>query len=259
MLSDDDLAGPTAVADLLAVLSRGEADFIHTSSEVRAYAEEATVTDLPAYLQRSNLGSLLYISAGIYRVPVFKPYFRLFHEAMTTMGPHMIMVLALLDSGKGRVRLSPLHLFTPPGKPPGWSTLNFVLRMSLLPEFVQQPGNQRLLAAQFYHEFFHDFILMGLRDTADLDHIRKWQRITRQATRNLKAYGVPAAWGFAFRNWFRPGRRKASWHLVRRAFPVDVLSLCPTGWFHPLARILPLGKDVRELYYNQRKDFVPYV
>jgi glycosyltransferase involved in cell wall biosynthesis len=258
MLSDDDLAGPGAVAQLLALLRGETADFVHTSSWVKTYDRPDEAADIAGFFARSNFGALLYISTGIYRVRSFQPYFRLFNEAVFTTGPHLAMVLALLESGRGRLRLSPVSLTTPPVGPPAWSTLDFLQRMSLGPEFLSRPANQRLLAERLFFEVFNDFILMGLRDTGTPAGVRRWQRINRQARRNLRAYGATMVAGYCLRNAWRPGLRKICLGMLKQALVIGILGAAPAGWFHFLARRLPVGRDARERYYNRRENFEPY-
>jgi glycosyltransferase involved in cell wall biosynthesis len=258
ILSDDDLATQTVVADLLAVLSRESADFVHTYSWQCPYTQDRLVSDIPSLLEHSKLSSLLWVTAGIYRLRSFRPFFRLFNDGMSTWGPHLIMVLSLLAARNGRVHLTPLRLTIPTTGPIPWSTLDCLLRLSHLPEHLADPDHQRLVAERIFLEFFNDFMLIGLRETAGKPQVCKWRRIYFQSRRNLQAYQARGVGSFVFRNWYRSGLRKQSLHLATQAVTIKLLSWCPVAGFHVLIRILPLSKDMRTNYYNQRKESVVY-
>ncbi|HEY4415411.1 MAG TPA: glycosyltransferase family 2 protein [Verrucomicrobiae bacterium] len=256
VLSDDDLVTPTAVMDLLAVLRSATVDFVHTYSWTCPYSQAEVVADLPSFLQRSNLSSLWWLTSGIYRMNSFRSRFRLYAEAMSTWGPHLVMTLSLLESGSGKILLSPVRLTLPTTSPISWSTLGFLLRSSLVPEFLSRPEHQQLVADRLILEFFNEFMLMGLRETAGDQQIRKWHRIHFQVKRNLKSYGASGVGAYIFRNWHRPGYRQKSFQMFQQAVQVQLLSWCPTALFHALAGRLPLSKDVRENYYAKRNDYI---
>jgi hypothetical protein len=136
--------------------------------------------------------------------------------------------------------------------------LGCLSRLSLLPELLIGTENQQLVAGRIYFEFFNDFMLMGLRDTAGNLQVRKWQRIYAQVRGNLKSYQARGVGNYVFRNWHRSGCRRKCLQLARQAVMIKLLSCCPVGWFHALAGCLPLGKDVRENYYDKRKEYVAY-
>ena len=258
VLSDDDLATTSAVADLLAVLRHESCDFVHTYSWQSPYSCDTVVTDLPSLFQNSNLSSLWWLTSGIYRMSSFRPLFRLYNEGISTWGPHLVMVLALLESRGGKAHLTPVSLTIPTTTPIAWSTLDFLLRSSLVPEYMIHPDHQRLVAERMFLEFFNDFMLIGLRETAGDQQIRKWHRIYAQVRQNLKAYQARGIGSHVARNWYRAGCRKTTLQMALQAIQIKLLSWCPISLFHALAGLLPLTKDVRDNYYNKRNNYAPY-
>jgi hypothetical protein len=259
VLCDDDLATTSAVADLLAVLRHESASFIHTCSWISPYSRNAMVTDLPTFFQQSNLSSLWWVTSGIYQMNSFRPLLRLYAEAMSTWGPHLVMVLSLLESRSGKVLLTPVRLTIPTTTPIAWSTSDFLLRSSLVPEFLACPNLQRLIAERIFIEFFNDFMLMSLRETVGNQQIRKWQRICGQVRRNLKAYQARGVGSYVIRHWYRAGSRKRSLRMALQSIQIKLLSWCPVRFFHVLAGFLPLPKNIRDDYYGKRNTHVPYI
>lgn len=257
VVGDDDPVSASAVSDLLAVLRREPADFVHVNFCEQSYPCEMMVSDLPTLFQHSNYSSLLWITGGIYRMSSFRPLFRLYNEGMSTWSPHLIMVLALLESRGGKVHLSPLKLTVPAPMRIHWSTVEGLLRFSQVPEYLQHPDHQRLVAESIFPVLFNKLMLWGLRETAGDNQIRRWQRTGSLARFNLKAHRASGVVSHVFRNWHRAGCRRTSLQLVMQAILIKLLCWCPVRWFHVLARCLPLGKGVREHHYNQRKQYAP--
>jgi glycosyltransferase involved in cell wall biosynthesis len=258
VLGDDDLATASAVSDLLVVLQGESADFVHTNSWSAPYVQDTVVSDLPSLLQHSNVSGLWWLTAGIYRTDSFRPLFRLYNESLSTWGPHLVMVLSLVESRGGKVHLSPLTLTIPTTTPIAWSTVDFLLRSSLVPEYLTSAEQQRLVAEAIYLKFFNDFMLTGLRETNGPCAISRWQRIYRQVRQNLKAFGVKGVGRHVLWHWYRTGCRKKSLQLVRQSACIKLLSWCPVFLFHFLARCLPLPPHIRADYYGQRHDYKAY-
>jgi len=258
LLGDDDLVTPTVVPDLLAVLRHETADFVHMNFCEQPYARDEVVTDLPALFQHSNFSALLWNTSGMYRIRSFRPLFRLYNESMSTWAAHMVMVLGLLESQKGKVHLSPLKLTVPAPTRIHWSTVEGLLRFSRVPDCLQRPASQRLVAASIYPGLFNKLMLWGLRETSTADQIRRWQRMGSQARFHLQAHRASGVVSHVFRNWHRAGQRRATWQLAQQAIQIRLLSWCPVALFHVLARCLPLEKSVRENHYNQRKQYATY-
>lgn len=259
VLSDDDLARPTAVADLFNLLSSETADFVHTYSWISPYTSDLQVTNLQELFKYSNFSSLMWLTAGLYRTRAFQPWFRVYNEGLSTWAPHLLMVLSLLATEKSRAHLSPVNLTTPPDTPIPWSTLGCLLRLSQLPEQLVRHEHQRLVAERIFLEFFNDFMLMGLRETNGSLSVGRWQRVYRQARQNLKAYGACGVGSHILQNWYRSGLRKKSLRLAKQSACIKLLSWCPVVFFHSLAGLLPLGKNMRDDYYNQRLEHKVYV
>jgi hypothetical protein len=258
VLSDDDLVTISAVADLLAVLQGESADFVHTNSWAAPYVQDTVVSDLPSLLQHSNVSGLWWLTAGVYRTGSFRPLFRLYNESLSTWGPHLVMVLSLLESRGGKIHLSPLKLTIPTTSPIAWSTVDFLLRSSLFPEYLTHPKHQQLVAERIFLKFFNDFMLMSLRETAGDQQVRKWQRIYAQVRQNLRAYQARGVGSYVVRNWYRAGRRKACLQMALESVQIKLLSWCPAGFFHVLAGLLPLPKHIRDEYYGRRNDYRTY-
>jgi glycosyltransferase involved in cell wall biosynthesis len=252
VLSDDDLAKPTAVADLLNLLRSETADFIHANSWLSQYKQDILVTNLSDLFQHSNFSSLMWLTAGVYRVPAFHPWFQVYNEGLSTWAPHTLMVLSLLATGKSQAHLSPLELTVPTTTPISWSTLGCLSRLSLLPELLIGTENQQLVAGRIYFEYFNNFMLTGLRETNSIPGTRRWQRVCRQTRRNFKAYGINGIFRFVMGHWFRYGHRHQSWRLATQAVCIQLLNWCPVPLFHFLAGCLPLQPDIRVNYYGQR-------
>lgn len=257
MLSDDDPACPSAVADILALLRHQTCDFIHTYSFSSPYTKERIISDLPSFFQHTNIGALTWISAGIYRMKSFRPLFRVFNEGISSWSPQGIMVLTLMESHSGKVFLSPLKLTNPPFDAIAWSTLDGLFRLSLIPEFLTHPDNQRMAADRVLLDLFDDFLLDGLREATNRQNIQKWQRICSQVRRNMKAYRAGGVWSFVFRNFYRSGLRKIACRIAIKAVKVSLLEWCPPVLFHSLVTIMPLPANVRS-EYNRRREFVAY-
>ena len=257
MLSDDDPAMPDAVARLLELLANSQCDYVHTSSPLWDYDAERVVTNVVDLFQYARFSSLLWLSCGIYRLSSFRPFFRLFNDSISTMGPQMIVVLALLESQGAKVQLSPLRLFQSPSHGVEWSTLDFIVRIAQAPEYLHQPRNQQLLAEGILYDWFDSAMLHGLRETGSPDQIRKWHRICRLSWRNLKAYNAKRHWLRLIRNCFKPGLRNEYLKAIAKALIVMALSRCPVCLFHPLLKVMPLSKPMRASY-NRRDKYVPY-
>ena len=188
ILSDDDLVTETAVADLLANLNHPSADFIHINSGYRPHTQEKLVPDVVSMFEYANVANLLWITGGIYRINSFRPQFRLYTDASFTCGPHLVMLLSLLESRGGKVLLAPVSLTNPKLFSPSWSTLDVLFRISVLPEFMVSTENQRLVAECLFLEFFNVFMLMGLRETSGKTQVQKWQRVYAQTRKLLRSY-----------------------------------------------------------------------
>jgi glycosyltransferase involved in cell wall biosynthesis len=253
MLSDDDTALPTAVAGLLAVLDNQQCDFIVASCDGSSFKSEVVVNDVTTFFKHAQFSNALWISSGVYRLAAFRPLFRIYNESLSTWGPQMVMVLALLESGRGKVLLSPLMLAQPNHSPPTWSTLDCVLRMSLSPEYLQQPTHQQLLAEQIFEHWFEGSFFYGLRETGSPAEIQRWKRILRQVKGNLRAYQARGTWSYIGRNWFRAGRRKRSLKMAIESSILALLHACPARFFHALAKILPLPGIISNSYDARRK------
>lgn len=254
VLCDDDLATTSAVADLLAILRHETCDFVHTYSWICPYTQDTVVTDLPSLFQHSNVSSLWWITSGIYRLSSFRPLFRLYNDAISTWGPHLVMVLSLLESGNGKVNLSPVKLTLPTTTPIAWSTCDFILRSSLVPEYLTHPVDRRLVADRIVLELFNELMAVGLRETVGKQQIHKWQRVYAQSRGNLRAYQASGIRSYVMKNWCRPGRRKSSLRLALQAIQIKLLSWCPVRLFHVLAGLLPLPTNLRD-EYDKRNDY----
>ena len=257
VLSDDDLVTTSAVVDLLGSLRQETCDFVHIWSWMSPYERDTVVSDLPSLFQHANMRSLTWITAGIYRISAFRPLFRLYNEGISTWGPHLIMILSLIESGKGRAHLTPIRLTIITTTPGTWSTLDGLLRLSHVPEYLVRPAHQQLVAESIFIEFFNDYMLMGLRESAGSQEIQRWQRVYAQARNNLKTYQARGIWHHVARNWYRTGQRRLSLRMAQQACMIRLLNWCPVGLVHVLVRLLPLDNHLKDEYYGKRNEYVP--
>jgi hypothetical protein len=167
----------------------------------------------------------------------------------------LIVVLSLLESQGGKVLLSSVVLIPEPPTGVGWSTLDFIIRISQAPEYLVDPAHQGLLAERILLEWFDLAFLIGLREVKTTVQIQRWHRIHKLANRNLKAYHARRSWNSVIRNWFRAGHRSQSLTLVLNALVVYLLSWCPAPIFRPVANVLTRPKWVWK-DYNKPNEFV---
>ena len=190
MLSDDDPVTPTAITDLIRLVKDCKSDFIHTSAPNWCHHTDRTLQDLSELLF-PDVGSLIWISAGLYRIPVFRSLLWHFNASMSTTIPHLVMVLALLENKTGTVLFTRTNVLTEaPEASPRWSTLDFITRLSQVPEYLQNPDNQALTAQCIYNHLYYWALLMGIREVHDRASIQRWQRVRKLAKFTLRAYGA---------------------------------------------------------------------
>jgi len=239
ILSDDDTISASALADLLRLIKDCQSDFIHTSSPLCQHDSDTTSDDISHLLDQATLSSLLWISTGVYRISSFRSLLGLFTESISTWGPQLVAVLALLEKREGTVLTSTTRLIT---KPPGnthWSTLDFIVRFSHVPEYLQQTRHQTLVA-QCIWEYYYWALLTGLRELNSPVTIHRWQRIRKLARQNLKAYGASSPiWDVILKKWYRAGSRKSSLGTLHQALLLTILSCCPAGLFFAVLKRLP--------------------
>jgi glycosyltransferase involved in cell wall biosynthesis len=238
ILSDDDPVSETAVADLLQVLRNQTCDFINAFPGVSE--SEVVVSDLPSFLHHTRFSRLLWISSCIFRTSAFRPLFGVFSEGIFTWAPHVVAVLHLLETRKGNVLLSPLYLFGAPGTPAGWSPLDFLIRISIAPEFLIQPLHQKLLAYDLWSSSVTALLLKGLKETHQPGGIQKWQRIRRQSMANLKSYLGKPTLAYILANSFSSGKRRQTAILVYQLAILRMLAICPGFLFHTFAKFFTL-------------------
>ena len=259
VLSDDDSVSATAGGDLLAILKNQDCDLVHLSSYECRHPKDAIETSVESFLNRLTFSALLWISSGVYRTQSFRPLFGLYNQSLSTWAPHLLMTLNLLESRRGRVFLSERELIMPPTQRvvSDWSALDCLLRISQAPEYLEQPDTQRMFSSEIFLEWYNTQMVYGLRETGANGGVQKWQRIRKQARVNLKAYRARGPVDYVLRNWFRAGQRWRSLCVFKQVVQLQLLGCCPAGWFHALARLLPLAADVRD-NYNKRGGHIPY-
>jgi len=252
ILSDDDPISASAVADLLRLIEHCQADFIHTSAPGCQHDADTTIDDISQLLKHASVGALLWVSTGVYRNSSFRPLLRFYTESISTWGPHMVLVLALLEKQAGKVLVSSTRLITQFPGPTRWSTLDFIVRFSHLPEYLQASRDQALLAQGIGNGFYYLTLLVGLRELDAPAKIHRWQRIRKLAWLNLKAFGAKSpAWNMILENkWHRVGNRKKSLLAVYQALMLTVLSWCPEGLFFSVLKWLPKPGWVRDVLHQ---------
>jgi glycosyltransferase involved in cell wall biosynthesis len=252
VLSDDDLISASAVADLLRLIKGCQADFILTSVPGCQHDADTTVDDIPQLLKHASAGAILWISAGVYRNPSFRPLLRFYADGISTWGPHMVMVLVLLEKKAGKALVSSTRLFTQSAGPSRWSTLDFMARFSHLPEYLQAPRDQALLAQSIANDFYYLTLSVGLRELDAPAKIHRWQLFRKLAWLNLKVFGAKSpAWDVILENkWPRAGRRRKSLLALHQALMLTVLSWCPDGLFLFVLKWLPKPGSVRDFLHQ---------
>jgi glycosyltransferase involved in cell wall biosynthesis len=257
VLSDDDPASKTGVNDLLTVLRQQACDFIHFSTYFCVHDATVVVDDVASLLTPPTFFTLLTISAGVYRIPAFRPLYGVYNESLSTWAPHLLMMLSLVESRGGKVLLSHKELLIrTPVHTIRWSSLDFILRISLAPEYLLLPANRTLLASCILLEYYHGSLLRGLREATQAAKIQRWQQIRQQAYENLKAYRARGCGDYFIHNWFRAGHRRQSLGRISNAFMVNLLGWCPVHLFRPLMKLLPLPKSVKVECFKRSK-YVP--
>jgi len=254
VLSDDDPVSPTAIKELLALLENQTCDFIHTSIGGPSYAANTVVSDVESLFQHTSFTMLNWLSSGIYRVSSVQPLLRVFNDSMFTWCPHSVVILSLVESRGGKVLLSNVNLIGGEGGAVGWSALDCLIRISLIPEYMAQPRNQKILAQSIMHEWYFSGLFMGLRELRTPVDIQKWKRIFRQASANLKSYNAQGAFLYFLHHWHRRGSRKRAFVHVFYALMLRALAACPPSFFHSLVRVLPLPGEARKAY-QARNEF----
>ena len=257
ILSDDDPAAPGTVAALLETLRRTNADYVHTSSLLCQYDAEHEAASVGELFQYGRFGAFLWLSCNVYRIASFRPFFRLYNDAISTMAPQMLVVLALLETGHALALLSPLRLFRDPEGGVDWSTLNFILRVSQAPDFLAKSESQRLLADGILLDWFDGAMLHGLRETGTPTQLRRWRRVYRLAKLGLRSFGARRHWMRQLRLCSQPGRRNETLKNIAKALIVGLLGACPPFLFHPLLKVLPLSAGMRR-QYEQRDRYTVY-
>jgi glycosyltransferase involved in cell wall biosynthesis len=252
VLCDDDLVSAHAVSDALALVRDQPCDYIHTLPLLAQCDSEIVVSDVGRLLKHYNIGRLLWMSLGLYKMSSFRPLLWLYNDSISTWGPHLVMVLALLERQGGKVLLSPTGLISESNNLCRWSTLDFIVRFSHLPDYLVRPEHQKVMAEQIWLQCVTGALLAGLRETSGPVQIRKWQQIQRSVGRNLRAYHARPLWVYVARNWFRPGHRRPSLVLLQSAMVLAPLRWCPLPLFRPLLKILsPLLKALPDEFVSE--------
>ena len=254
ILSDDDPIASGAVADLLQLIKHCHADFIHTSSPLCQHDAQIIVGDVSQLLKQASLASLLWISTVVYRIPSFRSLFWLYAESISTWGPQLVVLLAVLERQEGKGLASSTRLIIEPPGEPRWSTLDFIARFSHVPEYLQTSRHQTLVAGHIW-EYYYWALLGGLRELDNPAAIRRWQRIRKSARQNFRAYGaISPIWDVILKKWYRAGSRKTSLTVVHQALLVTILAWCPSSLFFPVLKLLPKPAWVCRLLRRERNE-----
>ena len=193
-LSDDDGLAEDSVASALACIHRTEADAIHFSTSAGGNSADAVLSTLDDFFRcKHNPCELSLISATLYRRAKLQPLFKLLIAGAHTLIPHVVLVLAMLDGGIGKLELLERGLLLPRGhsRHVRWSTREYALGVSMLPEFLSRSGDQRR-AAGGLQAATRGMLFFALREVVTVDDARRWRRSVRQVNGNLRLYGGPA-------------------------------------------------------------------
>jgi glycosyltransferase involved in cell wall biosynthesis len=242
VLSDDDPIEPDAISAVLCLASQGSVDLIHLSSARAAYSQELVLTDPMALLEHSTPSAINFISLGVYRMDSFRRLLPVYVEQMTTMVPQMAMILKLLESGQGRVLLSPKVVLEGPVGPPRWPTLQWILGLCWVLEFTREERLQARLAATLAVDEFTWAFRVGLREANNPTGIRRWKRTYSLARQGFAVHSRFARSRYLLSNFYKAGRRKKCLDLLRTGLWLALLRRCPNRWFTAMAsRLVPTG------------------
>ncbi len=236
VLGDDDPAEPTAVGTILHLTNRGDLDFLHLSTTTHGHAQAVEVTDPLTLLDRTSPAALNFISLSVYNMRSFRPLLPGLLEQISNMVAQMTMILRLFESGQARGLLSPAAVVSAPTGAPRWSTLRWVLGMSLALEFTRDERLQRRLAAILVVENFNWAFLCGLREADAAAGRRRWKRIYSKASSNYAAHVRFARLKYVLGNFYKPGRRKTCWWMFIDGLLLSFLRWSPSfvlAWLRP--------------------------
>lgn len=245
VLGDDDPIAPNAVDRLLASINNCSCDFIQISTPLCRFRSDTLISSAGELLEQSTFPSLVWVSTGVYRVSAFQPLLWLFVTSASTWAPHTVAVLKLLESKKSRILLSSAELITEAPAAARWPTLDFILGFSRLPEYLDDPSDQKRAAERIWQQTVYWALLLGLRETCDHDRIRKWKRTRMLVQKTLKSYGARSPLWHSLRTGFRPGQRRVALRTLHSAAVLTLLSWWPSTFLLNSLKFLPLPGWVR--------------
>ena len=251
-LSDDDGLAENSLADALACIHRTDADAIHFSTYAGGNSTDAVISTLDEFFRcKHNPCELSLISATLYRRTKLQPLFKLLIAGAYTLIPHVVLTLSMLGGGVGKLELLQRCLLVPRGRSSQvrWSTREYALGVSMLPEFLARPSDQRrtaigLRAATRWMLFF------ALREIGSVDDARRWRRSVRQVDRNLRLYGGPAR--YALQQSLHP-----RWQQLKQTVGVSVGRWLPDAALVKLAALLRRRWDVAQPVADFREGAAP--
>ena len=108
----------------------------------------------------------------------------------------------MLGGGTGKLELLQRCLLVPRGHSSQirWSTREYAVGVSLLPEFLGDARDQRL-AAIGLRAATRWMLFFALREVANVDDARRWRRSVRQVNATLSLYGGTASYALRQRNY----------------------------------------------------------
>ena len=189
ILGDDDPVEPHCVQKALALVRRTGDGIINFSTSCGRNDTDKTIRSLPEYFAGKDVTSIMYVTANLYFRRSILSSLRVLAPASFTVAPNVAIILHALQSGSARLHLSTETLVIHEDNPRRWSGLEVSLGLSVFPEFLTQPADQRT-AALGLRAGTRWMLLWGLVELDEPSAIPRWKRICRQTNANLAAYGA---------------------------------------------------------------------
>jgi hypothetical protein len=193
-LSDDDGLAEDSLASALACVKQTEADAIHFSTYAGGNPVDLVISTLEEYFRfKHDPCGLALISATIYRRTRLQPLFKVLLSGAFTLIPHVLLILTMLGGRSGKLELLKRCLLLPRGvsNQVRWSTREYAVGVSTLPEFLADPQDQRL-AAIGLRAATRWMLFFALREVISINDARRWRRSVRVVNSTLRLYGGTA-------------------------------------------------------------------
>ncbi len=149
MLGDDDRTDSDAVRNIIAEISKQGANpnlaGFSCSSGITDFEADFAIKDIKslcAEISRpQGLANLLFISSQVYNIPKISKYIRFGYMAMSSYGPHLVMILRAIEEGAtwNLAKFRSVH-FVAPAIGSSWAPQQASLGFPLLLDSVKEVG-----------------------------------------------------------------------------------------------------------------------